>query len=226
MPTVVCPNPACSKAFSLYPSACKRGCKYCSRKCYVLHKQALADPEKRRAYLRTWHRNYRIKYPERGKQSDHIYTVTHRTERRERNRTYRAKNRHKVRIYRRQYWAKRRETLLAYGRAYYRLHPDYALASGARRRARKAAAPRNDLSRAQWREIKAAYEYRCVYCGKKSQRLTQDHITPLSHGGAHTMHNILPACGSCNSKKHTGPPLVPVQPLLLTIAPSRKEKPA
>ena len=30
-----------------------------------------------------------------------------------------------------------------------------------------------------------AYGYRCVYCGHKLQRLTQDHITPISKGGNH-----------------------------------------
>lgn len=47
------------------------------------------------------------------------------------------------------------------------------------------------------------------------QRLTKDHSTPLSKGSAHTLTNVVPACQSCNSKKHTGPPLKPVQPLLL-----------
>jgi 5-methylcytosine-specific restriction endonuclease McrA len=60
-----------------------------------------------------------------------------------------------------------------------------------------------------------AYGHCCVYCGRKMQRLTQDHITPLSRGGNHTKSNIVPACRSCNSKKGTGEPLVPVQPMLL-----------
>jgi 5-methylcytosine-specific restriction endonuclease McrA len=77
----------------------------------------------------------------------------------------------------------------------------------------------NDLSVAQWREIKVAYGHRCVYCGRKMQHLTQDHITPLSKGGSHTAPNVVPACLSCNSKKRARAPLVPVQPLLLTIAP-------
>mgnify|MGYP001617551454 CR=1 FL=1 len=95
-------------------------------------------------------------------------------------------------------------------------------AHGARRRARKAYAPINDLSAAQWREIQAAYAHRCAYCGKRAKgHLTQDHITPLIKGGNHTASNVLPACRSCNARKWTGPSPVPVQPLLLTIA-SRK----
>jgi 5-methylcytosine-specific restriction endonuclease McrA len=86
-----------------------------------------------------------------------------------------------------------------------------------RRRARKAGSPRNDLTMAQWRAIKAHYGHRCVYCGQPSQRVTQDHITPLSKGGAHTVSNVVPACQSCNSRKHVGPPLCPVQPLLFAV---------
>lgn len=91
----------------------------------------------------------------------------------------------------------------------------------ARRRARKNGAEVNDLTPAQWVEIQAAYGYRCVYCGSKMQCLTQDHITPLAHNGNHTVQNIVPACYACNYKKRTGPPLVPVQPLLLTVATAR-----
>jgi len=107
---------------------------------------------------------------------------------------------------------------LARQRAYHARNPDYGTSSRARRRARKANAPLNDLSAAQWKEIKLAYGHRCVYCGKKMQRLTQDHIIPLAHGGSHTLANVVPACQSCNSRKYLGKPLVPVQPLLLTIA--------
>lgn len=28
-----------------------------------------------------------------------------------------------------------------------------------------------------------------------------EHITPMSRGGSHEMHNLLPACRSCNSQK-------------------------
>jgi 5-methylcytosine-specific restriction endonuclease McrA len=87
-----------------------------------------------------------------------------------------------------------------------------------RRRARKAAAPRNDLTATQWKEIKAAYGNRCVYCGKRSKKLTQDHIVPLSKGGSHTAGNIVPACRPCNGKKRDRAVLKPVQPMLLTFS--------
>jgi 5-methylcytosine-specific restriction endonuclease McrA len=86
-----------------------------------------------------------------------------------------------------------------------------------RRRARKASAPVNDLTAAQWKEIKARFGHRCAYCGVKPKTLTQDHITPLSQGGSHTASNIVPACITCNAKKGTKAVLAPVQPLLLTL---------
>jgi len=67
----------------------------------------------------------------------------------------------------------------------------------------------------QWASIKDHYGHRCVYCHRKMKRLTQDHIIPLSKGGTHTLINVVPACLSCNARKYTGPPLSPVQPLLL-----------
>ena len=93
-------------------------------------------------------------------------------------------------------------------------NPDLFAQNDKKRRARKRNAPVCDLTTEEWEFIKKLYDYRCAYCGKKMKRLTQDHITPLSKGGSHTMVNIVPACRSCNSKKHVGPPLKPVQPSL------------
>ena len=112
-----------------------------------------------------------------------------------------------------------------YETRYRREHPEKIKAKSDRRRAHHAQAPINDFTLAQWQEIKAAYGHTCAYCGRKMQRLSQDHITPLSKGGTHTASNIVPACQSCNSQKHTGPVPVPVQPLLLTIAPSKPYAP-
>ncbi len=44
----------------------------------------------------------------------------------------------------------------------------------------------------------------CLMCGKfvECEKLTLDHIIPLSKGGTHTIENIQPLCFSCNSRKH------------------------
>ena len=43
----------------------------------------------------------------------------------------------------------------------------------------------------------------CQYCGKKKRKdkLTIDHVIPLSKGGAHGPENIVTACRPCNSRK-------------------------
>ncbi len=43
--------------------------------------------------------------------------------------------------------------------------------------------------------------YTCVYCGRKTKRLTIDHIIPRSQGGKSTFENCVACCRSCNSKK-------------------------
>lgn len=43
----------------------------------------------------------------------------------------------------------------------------------------------------------------CAYCGDvfPTQRLTRDHIVPVSHGGADTWMNVATACRPCNQRK-------------------------
>lgn len=166
------------------------------------------------------------------------YNAAHKEEVRARCRAYYAANKAESAAKHRAYYAAHQVELAARSRAYiaankveraayqraYRLaHPEQIATKDARRRARKAGASVNDLTAAQWREILAAYGHRCVYCGRKMQRLTQDHVIPLAKGGTHTFSNVVPACRSCNAKKYTGPPLTAVQPLLLTIAASRRQ---
>jgi 5-methylcytosine-specific restriction endonuclease McrA len=45
----------------------------------------------------------------------------------------------------------------------------------------------------------------CVYCGKASEKLTIDHVSPISAGGRHSARNIIPCCKSCNSSKGVKP---------------------
>jgi 5-methylcytosine-specific restriction endonuclease McrA len=93
-----------------------------------------------------------------------------------------------------------------------------------RRQARIRGASVSDFTLGQWREVKAAFDFRCAYCGDTPKILCMDHLTPVALGGNHTLHNIVPACFVCNGRKAAGPPLKPVQPLLLTIAKSKPYK--
>lgn len=41
---------------------------------------------------------------------------------------------------------------------------------------------------------------KCVYCSSEN-KLTIDHILPISRGGTNEFHNLVLCCQSCNSKK-------------------------
>jgi len=56
------------------------------------------------------------------------------------------------------------------------------------------------LTKEQWFAVLEAYGYRCAYCGAED-RLTIDHVEPISKGGAHTAKNVVPACKPCNDSK-------------------------
>jgi 5-methylcytosine-specific restriction endonuclease McrA len=181
------------------------------------------------AYKKAWARAKYRSDPSKDNMRSHIYRLTHIHEIHARERAYYFENLAKAKAKARVYYLEHQEILRNRSTAYRLTHPDagkaYALANpekvrayGARRRARKAGAPRNDLTPLQWQAIQEVQDHRCAYCGKRCKgRLTQDHILALSQGGSHTLHNVIGACRSCNSRKHTGPPLIPVQPLLLTI---------
>jgi 5-methylcytosine-specific restriction endonuclease McrA len=149
------------------------------------------------------------------------YDETHKAEKQIRNKTRYVQNKALMNAQSAAYYAAHRMAMRQKHADWYAQHPEWIQEKTERRRVARTEAPLNDLTAAQWEEIKTAYGHRCVYCHRKMKRLTQDHITPLSKGGSHTLANVVPACQSCNSKKHAKAPLVPVQPLLLTVAPAK-----
>jgi 5-methylcytosine-specific restriction endonuclease McrA len=57
-----------------------------------------------------------------------------------------------------------------------------------------------DLTPEQWDAICRFYEDCCAWC--ELRRATQqDHVRPISRGGAHTAANVVPACEFCNYAK-------------------------
>jgi 5-methylcytosine-specific restriction endonuclease McrA len=166
-----------------------------------------------------------------------LYKEEHRGEGREKNAAYRLANPEKINTYRLAHLEEDRERSIAYRlknlnkireyvASWKKANPHLVRSYSKNRRAYKANAPINDLTSAQWLEIQASQDHRCYYCGKRRKgKLTQDHIIPLSKGGSHTLSNVIATCRSCNSSKHTGPPPIPVQLNLLTIAPPKPYKP-
>ncbi len=59
-----------------------------------------------------------------------------------------------------------------------------------------------ELRRSQWWKNEIAHGI-CHYCRKKfkSNKLTMDHVVPISRGGKSTKGNIVPCCKECNTKK-------------------------
>lgn len=64
----------------------------------------------------------------------------------------------------------------------------------------------NTLTAQEWQDILKQYNHKCAYCGKDLFNLfakpEKDHVIPISKGGDNIKENVVPACQSCNSKKH------------------------
>jgi 5-methylcytosine-specific restriction endonuclease McrA len=86
-------------------------------------------------------------------------------------------------------------------KAWHEKNPDARKRYEGARRARKKGCEAS-LTNAEWLSRLSEFQDRCAYCGSL-EKLTIDHIVPLSRGGAHTSTNVAPACLSCNTSKHT-----------------------
>jgi 5-methylcytosine-specific restriction endonuclease McrA len=162
-------------------------------------------PFKDHATYLEYHRNWRATHKKEIRSSQKTYRDTHSDEIRKKHAIY-------IKTYAKAHPEKKRVSQ----RTYQAHHRELRRAAQKRRRALKAHAAISDFTAAQWRMLQEHFQHRCAYCGKRAKgHLTQDHITPLSQGGNHTLANIIPACLKCNLKKQTGPVLRPVQPLLL-----------
>ena len=69
------------------------------------------------------------------------------------------------------------------------------------RRVREANA-QGSHTRSEWMRVKSDYRNRCAYCGISGVPMTKDHVVPLARGGSDYIENIVPACKTCNSRKH------------------------
>lgn len=62
-----------------------------------------------------------------------------------------------------------------------------------------------DYTTGQWYALCKFYDFCCLRCNRKFpfEKLTLDHIRPVSKGGSSNIWNTQPLCNRCNSKKWT-----------------------
>ena len=72
-------------------------------------------------------------------------------------------------------------------------------------RERKKAA---ELRKSQWWRQRVGPGI-CHYCEKQfsKEKLTMDHVMPISRGGSTNKRNVVPACKECNNKKKHSLPM-------------------
>jgi 5-methylcytosine-specific restriction endonuclease McrA len=56
------------------------------------------------------------------------------------------------------------------------------------------------IDKNEWLEKLKSFGSKCVNCGS-SEKITIDHIVPISKGGTNHINNLQPLCGYCNSSK-------------------------
>jgi|SRR5580692_74080 5-methylcytosine-specific restriction endonuclease McrA len=71
----------------------------------------------------------------------------------------------------------------------------------------------SDVTLDAWRARLEEFGHACAYCLRTDVLLlTQDHVLAVSRGGLHLIENIVPACQSCNARKHNRGILCMVNP--------------
>jgi hypothetical protein len=95
-------------------------------------------------------------------------------------------------------------------RAYYQkwlsvpAHYEQVILNGHKRRVLvRGASGDGGVSRRDWLRLVRRYRGCCAYCGESEASPVIEHVIPVSRGGRHTIGNVLPACGPCNSRKST-----------------------
>ena len=127
---------------------------------------------------------------------------------REYGKRYREKNKEKIAKRVKEWKKKHRKNVSEASVRWAKRNPEKKAFENNKRRVLRANA-KGSHTLEEWKRLKEQYNYSCAICGKrepfigqKSERLTEDHIIPLSKGGADDIGNIQPLCFSCNCKKY------------------------
>ena len=169
------------------------------------------------AHMAEYHRQHRLKYPDKVKQwSKDKYDKNPEKQREAQNR-WREKNLDRERAYQTVWREANREKIKEYAKAFRETEKGHVgmLLAAHTRRARKYA---TRTERYTVQQILDLYGTDCHICGEPidltapraigkgegwEKGLNLDHVIPLSKGGTDTIDNIKPSHGKCNIKKST-----------------------
>jgi 5-methylcytosine-specific restriction endonuclease McrA len=150
-----------------------------------MHAVYLADPDAWNARRR----QRRVDDPEAARRLDREAYARFAVQKRESAHGYRRRNPEKVRI-----------AMAAWVAANPDKVRENSRKASIRRKLRLLALDSPGVTRDQWRAICETHGFRCVYCGVED-KLTVDHVIPISRGGLDSPENVVPACRSCNCSK-------------------------
>ena len=95
------------------------------------------------------------------------------------------------------YYEANKDKKRAYKRAYRKANPEKFAEFSQRRRARKRA---NGVYKIIDKDLRRIYASPCAACGTTG-KVQADHVIPIARGGHHSIGNLQPLCGSCNTSK-------------------------
>lgn len=188
------------------PDGLQRKCKDCKHQYNMEHKEHMAGYNKK---YREEHRDKLLQSAKEwgieNKELRKQYRLEHKAEIAEYNRKYQQEHKEYFLQWKRNHsaenWQKNKERYRPYQKEWWKAHRELSCMYSHRRRSRIKKLEAT-LTQEQWEFIKNYFNRRCAYCGKELP-LTQDHFIPVANDGEYTHNNIIPACKSCNSSKHT-----------------------
>lgn len=177
------------------------------RQAYMKQYCATHPKRDRRAYKKAYdesHRAesiaYRISRGDELKAQKRAYYAATRERSLKRVKEYSDKNKAKILAYQADYYKTNTERVKSNVRAYRKSNPDKKTHLENRRRASKFMNGGSHTLPDRLAKFQRLGNI-CFYC-RQPKKLSIDHDIPLSRGGTDDIDNILPACRSCNSKKH------------------------